>query len=382
MTEELQLSDDEIDDGYSTSELIADAKRPTMIARHRDMIAEMESGISDAFVSGTLDHPRFQAMVRELEAPSEQQRIQQSLQALADDEHYQDQTVQEAVIDYGCLLREERGIEVAVLQLHIIGIYRRVRSLMLEHQTLVPDLDDLRTLPVARLGRVLAPIPIAFGVPGMDDGIVVTGSQAQRMVDTIRQITSGRGGDDDWCEHNNPVALPRNMEEPLLDLPVSQRQAARERLIGDRIRSKFFRDVFLRYFDRDTLGPEEIDAHRNILHWIESIFETPHLYPFMQGQTDGQKTWRLSRLLRKVIQINEIYQRIALASQHPTYAQRFEGLRAKEKLAILAKDHYPPCKVDDSFMITTALCPFANFAAWVQEQVGDKNFVLPPERRR
>ena len=32
-------------------------------------------------------------------------------------------------------------------------------------------------------------------------------------------------------------------------------------------------------------------------------------------------------------------------------------------------------------MITTALCPFATFAEWVQDHVGSKDFVLPPDKR-
>ena len=152
-------------------------------------------------------------------------------------------------------------------------------------------------------------------------------------------------------------------------LPDAQRQQARQRLVADRIRSRFFRHVFLRYFDRDSLGEEEIEAHKTILHWLESISQTPHLYPFMQGQTDSQKVFRLGRLLKKIIQINEMYQRVARASAHPTYRDRFLELGTRDRLAILAREHYPMLKVDSTFLLSTALCPFRTFARWVQANV-------------
>ena len=166
--------------------------------------------------------------------------------ALADDEHYESQIVQDAIIDFCCMLREERGVEVATLQLHIIGVYRRIRALMLKHQTLVPDLTDLRSLPCARLGRVLQPIPIHFGVPGMDDGIVVTGTQASRMVDTIRDITSGRAEATASGANRAPNHRCRaNRRSRSAALPIEQREDARQALVADRIRSRFFRAVFL-----------------------------------------------------------------------------------------------------------------------------------------
>ena len=132
------------------------------------------------------------------------------------------------------------------------------------------------------------------------------------------------------------------------------------------------------------LSPEEIGAHRTVLHWLQSISETPHLYPFMQGQSDGQKHFRIQQLLRKIIQLNEIYQRIEHASRHPTYAETFASgeLKATQKLKVMSKDKYPMLPVDNTFTIVTLLCPFEAFARWAQDAVSTDNFVPPDGKRK
>ena len=348
---------------------------------HRELLNEVEAGISDAFVSGSSEHPRFQAMLRELMAPSEQTRIVASLEQLAKDAHYDGQTLRDAIVDYCCLLRERQGVEVATLQLHIIGIYRHIRRLMLEQQALVPDLSDLRTLPADRLARLLSPLPIAFGTPGLQDGLVITSTQQDRILNAIRRLLRAEGGDDTWREAAGDPPLPREVEEPLREVPTERRAKARAALVADRIRSRFYRAVFLKYFDCDSLGEEEIAAHKTVLHWLESIRDTPHLYPFMQGQTATQKIFRLGRLLRKVIQINEIYQRVALAAAHPSYREKMARMGMRERLSLVAQDRYPALRVDPHFLLTTALCPFATLARWVQEKVAGKDFILPPDAK-
>lgn len=373
---------DELESGaLSTGEIVEEARRPLLIKRHRPVIEEMEGSLSDSLVTGATDHPRLQTVLRELETASERQRIEDTLSSLANDPHFEDSLLRDALVDHCCLLREEQGVQVATLQIHIIGIYRRIRELMEQQKGLVPDLEDLRSLPAQRVGRLLDPLPVEFGSPRLADSLVISPKQAREKLSAIRAMSRAEGADTTWHDAGGDPPLPRADEEPLEALPKEARVEARARLIADRIRSQFYRSIFLKYFHRDELAPEEIDAHRTILHWLESIEETPHLYPFMQGQTLEQKRFRLGHLLRKIIQLNEMYQRVALASDHPTYRERFAGLGTRQRLAILAKDHYPALKVDTDFTMSTLLCPFEAFARWVQDKVESKDFVLPPEPR-
>jgi len=371
---------DDLDDPLlNTAEIIEEARRPVLIERHRELVEDMEASLSDALVTGSADNPRLKRMLEELDAESEQTRIANTIRGIADDENYHNAELRQALIEEACLLRERQGIEIATLQLHVIGVYRRIRSLMNEQQCLVPALADLRGLPARRVGQLLTPMDLRFGSPQLKDDLIVAPTQAQETLQVIRTIMKAPNGDDHWKEATGDPPLPREAEEPLEKLPSEQRELARQRLVSDRIRSQFYRAIFLNYFGTNELSPEELDAHRTILHWFESIRETPHLYPFMQGQTNEQKLWRLGQLLRKIVQLNEIYQRVALAGTHPTYRERFKELTTREALAILAKDHYPAMKVDNDFLVSTMLCPFSIFASWVQEKVDSKDFVLPPD---
>ena len=375
--------DDQLDDPLlTTQDLIAATRRPVLIERHRSVIEEMEESLSDMLISGDADNPRLKRVLAELEADSEQQRIVDTLDTLSNDDHYVTATLQQGLVEHCCLLRENDSVEVAVLQLHVIGVYRRIRKLIADQQGLVPELSDLRSLPAQRIARLVDPIPLEFGSPELADGLVITPLQTEKLMATIRRISRAESGDKVWRDENDPPSLPREVEEPLRELPESQREKAREQLIQDRIRSRFYRRVFLDYFDRDSIGEEEISAHLTVIHWLTSIEETPHLYPFMQGQTTEQKIFRLGQLLRKIIQLNEIYQRVAQASAHPTYREEFAKLDTRSRLRILGKHHYPALKVDQEFTVTTLLCPFAVLAAWVGEKVHTKDFVLPPDPKR
>ncbi len=375
-------SGDDLDPLMSTAEIIEETRRPLMIERHRGVIEEMEASLTDALITGTADNQRLAAILKELEVESERARIGQSLQALADDEHYQDIGLREALIEHLCLLREGHGVEVAALQIHAIGLYRHIRDLIARQHALIPALDELRQLPCNRVGRLLNPIEPVFGSPLLSEALVLCPPQQDRALATIKRLSRARGGDREWRDDVDPITLDRHEEEPLLKLPAEQRDRARERLIADRVRSRFYRQVFLGYFERDSLSVEEIDAHKTILHWLESIEETPHLYPFMQGQSQGQKIWRLGHLLRKLLQINEIYQRVAIAADHPAYRERFQGTGTRERLGILAADRYPALRMTSEFAVYTVLCPFEAFARWIQNRVTAKDFVLPPEPKR
>jgi hypothetical protein len=382
MSTKPEAAGDDADLQFSTMEFIAEARRPLLIERHKKLIDEMEASLSDQMVTGEADNPRLKSMLEQLELESEKARIGEIVKVIADDGHYKDATLRGAIVDELCLLREQKGVEVATLQLHVIGVYRRVRAMVAPRQGEPPSLADLRELPAAMLGRLLNAIAPQYGNPGLGESLVYTPSFADRCMRTIKRIRRAEQASATWEEAAGEPPLPRDMEEPLQKLADEERKAARRLLIADRIRSQFYKDIFLRFFSRDELDPKEVEAHPSLLHWLEALESTPHLYPFMQGQTTPQKAFRLSQLLTKLIQIHEMYARVALASQHPTYREAFQGKKTRERLAMMAKDHYPVLAVTPELTLSALLCPFKDFAEWVQSRVEAQDFVLPPDPKR
>jgi hypothetical protein len=373
--------DPDEDSSYSTMDFIAEARRPLLVERHRKLIDEMESGLSDNLITGDEANPRLQAMLKELEADSEKQRLERTLRALADDPHYKDMTLRAALSEQLCLWREEGNVEVASLQLHVMGIYRNVRANVAARQGAPPTLADLRELPAHMLGRMLNPNPPEFGSPTLSDNLVYTPSFADRSMRTIRRLRKAESADSSWTDANGEPSIPREIEEPLDALPETERKAARQLLVRDRIRSSFYREVFLKYLSRDEFDISH-DDHPSILHWIEAIENAAHMYPFMQGQTTGQKAFRLAHLAQKVLQLHEFYARVALASQHPTYRDSFKDMNTRQRLAVLSKDHYPPLALNSELALAAMLCPFRTFVSWVQNRVAEHDFVLPPDPKR
>ncbi len=363
-------------------DLIAEARRPILIERHRQLIEEMESGLSDSFITGETDHPRLKAMLQELEAESEQQRIATTLAMLADDSHYANATLRAALVEHLCLMREHAKVEVAALQLHTIGVYREVRKRVGMHQGELPVVADLRDLPANVIPRLLNPGAAQFGSSALASALVYTPAFGERSLRAVRRLRRPEMADTQWEEAAGEPALSREQEEPLAALDDRERKLTRQLLIRDRIRSQFFRDVFLRFLHRDELDPTEVDVHATVLHWLQGIEATGHLYRFMQGQTAGQKAFRLAQLTQKIIQLHEMYARVAQAGEHPSYRTAFAGKRTKERLALLARDRYPLLALTPELSLSAMLCPFTVFVAWVQEQTGNQDFVLPPDPRR
>jgi hypothetical protein len=376
----VKSGDDE--EQFSTMEFIFEARRPLLIERHKKLIDEMETGLSDQLVTGEADNPRLAAMLAQLEYETEQQRISEVIKTLASDSHYKDATLRGGLVDELCLLREQKGVEVATLQLHVIGVYRRVRTLVGARQGEPPSLADLRELPAAMLGRLINPITPQFGTPGLSESLVYTPSFADRCLRAIKRIRRSEQSANSWEDATGEPPLSREVEEPLERLPEEERRETRRLLISDRIKSHFYREVFLRFLSRNELDPKEIEAHATVLHWIESIETTAHLYPFMQGQTAPQKAFRLSQLVAKIVQIHEIYARVSLASQHPTYRDAFASRKTRERLNLMSKDHYPVLAVTPELTLSALLCPFPAWVEWVQTRVDAQDFVLPPDPRR
>lgn len=374
------VSDDD-EESLNTLDLIAEARRPILIERHRRLIEEMEGGLSDAFITGESDNQRLIAILGELDMPSEKSRIARTMRVLAEDAHYKDGVLRNGLIEQLCLLREE-GIEVATLQVHVIGVYRTVRREVAARQGEAPNLADLREMPTAMLGRILNPNPPAFGSPSLPEALVYTPGFAERSLRTMRRLRRPDGADGHWDDANGEPPIPREMEEPIQALPEAERREARKLLVRNRIRHHFYHDVFLTYFNRDEFDPKDAEAHPTVLHWLEAVETTAHLYPFMQGQTTGQKWFRLAQLAQKILQLHEVYARVALASQHPSYRKEFDGKSTRERLAVMSREHVPPLQLTPELTLAALLCPFTAFVNWIQDKVGAGDFVLPPDPKR
>jgi hypothetical protein len=81
----------------------------------------------------------------------------------------------------------------------------------------------------------------------------------------------------------------------------------------------------------------------------------------------------------KIVQLHEMYARMAMASQHSAYSTQFAGKAIRERLALLSKDHYPPLALTQELTLAAMLCPFKVFVAWVQDKNSNNEFVLPPD---
>ena len=188
----------ETDDDLPTMDLIAEARRPILIERHRSVIEEMESGIGDAFISGVSENPRLKAMLSELDSAQAQKRLQVAMAGLAEDFHYRSHSVRQALIEEMCLLREQAQIEIAALQLHAIGVYRELRRLLVVRQGDAPGIADLRELPCAAVGKLTATEQPGFGSPRLADAAVWTPAFGERLP-----------------AHDQAPAPPRRRRQPL-----------------------------------------------------------------------------------------------------------------------------------------------------------------------
>ncbi len=356
-------------------------RRQVLIDRHREAISEMEGSISNTFMAKDVDHPRLQAMLDELHEESEQQRIQSTVDLIVKDPIFSAQCLQDAIIDHLCLLRENSGIEIATLQMHCIGVYRRVNSLYEAAINHHMSITELREVSVKLLDTIIHPKEALFGSLSLSEAVPCTLARQEFVIDTIKAIRL-LDHDSEWADLSNPDFLPRSLEEPLADLPDEEQAEERKFRCSDYVRSQFYRALFLDYFSIDELDPSETKDYVTILDWFCAIRDTPHLFPFMQGQSAEQKNYRLIKLIDKFIQINELYQRVEDGRTKSAFHRQFPELTSREILKLLAKEKYPPMKVDEVFITSTLLCPFSAFVNWIQEKHATVDFVLPPEPQR
>jgi hypothetical protein len=324
----------------------------------------------------------LQAILRELDSDSERQRVLRTVQSLADDAHYRTLPLREALIQELCLLRERGAVEIAALQMHVIGVYRSVQASLTKRLGAPAQLSDLRALSTEMLARLLNPLKPDFGSERLADALIYTPSVAERTLAAAKRLRRAAAGDDHWQEASGDPPLPREIEEPLEKLSKTERHTARTLAVQHAIRGTFYRAVFLAYLDPNELDPREIEAHSTVLAWLEAIEDTPHLFPFMQGQTASQKLFRLSQLLQKLVQIHEMYARLERARESAELRDTLAGKRIREQLQLMAKAHYPPLPLSNEMAVAVLLCPFAAFVEWVQALVGPHDFVIPPDPRR
>lgn len=365
---------------FATADLINEARRPILIARHRELITEMEMSLSESYITGQTEHHRLKIMIEELSSDSEVSRIQRTMKSLTEDDHYRDMSFQQGLVDFLCLMREEGNIEIAALQMHAIGVYRAARTLITDRQGEAPTLAELRELTIAGIGLLLDPPAAIFGRLGVPQ--VFTRTFIEQTLKNIKHLRLGDRPEITWSDAEAGAAITRADEESVKHLPENERAAAIEFLIRDRVRSRFYRAVFLEYLNVNEFDPNQTDLPTTILQWLHNMVETPHLYPFLQGQPDRQKAFRIARLTQKIVQVFEIYARVARAENEPRHHAAFVGKTTRERLSYLTKQHEPPIPFSTELSLAAMLCPFKTFVEFVQTRVQAGDFVLPPDPKR
>ena len=365
-------------DDEDTEALKRAVLRPRMIAEHRPAVEEIDACLGDSLVMGRSDNPRLQQVLAELDDDSERARIESSLRELA--AAAPGASVRHALLDHLALLRAEKKLELARMQIHAIGIYRRLAALVHERQRSPPTLDEVRELPAAVLTRLLAGRKSFFGDADLRDDLVVTPGAIAAARHALDRLVRPAESDSTWEDADGPPELPERVIAPLRELPPENREPALRLAEQDQVRSRFFRAIFLEWFSADTLDVEAVGC-RTVLDWLLAIEETPHLFPFMQGQTPRQKAFRLARLTDKLLQMHEIYARTGHYARQDAWRDRLAGLKTRERLAVIGKERLPALPMSASIATAVVLLPFAAFARWVQQRIADKDFVLPPERR-
>ncbi len=365
---------------FATVDLINEARRPILIARHRELITEMEASLSETYITGQTEHHRLKTMIAELSSESEVRRIERTMKSLTEDEHYRDMSFQQGLVDFLCLMREAGNVEIAALQMHAIGVYRTVRSLLNERQGEPPTLAELRDLSIAAVGVLLDPPPAVFGRLGVPQ--VFTRTFIEQTLKNIKHLRHGERPDVTWQDAEVGKAVTRADEESVKHLPETERAAAIDFLIRDRVRSRFYRAVFLEFLSINEFDATQEDLPSTVLAWLEGMAETPHLFPFLQGQPDRQKSFRIARLTQKIVQLFEIYARVARAEADPRHQVAFVGKGTRERLMHLTRQHEPPIPLSTELTLATLLCPFRTFVEFVQTRVQAGDFVLPPDPKR
>ena len=128
-------SDD--DEQFSTMEFIYEARRPLLIERHRKLIDEMESGLSDQLVTGEADNPRLVSMLKQLEEDGEEAN-EDLLTSIEDDDELDRFLQVSPLVEPGAV--KQAGVvvdQVLLLAGKMVG-YLPVPELVVGEEQLVP----------------------------------------------------------------------------------------------------------------------------------------------------------------------------------------------------------------------------------------------------
>ncbi len=352
-----------------TSVIIRSARRPVLVARHRDVIIEIDGALADVFIVGAGGNRRLEEMHARLEQPEQAAAIRQLLDDLCTDPDDAKHSLHTALIEHLCLLREDGLTEGARLQEFAIGVYRQVRAAVMVHQggaTL--DLAAIRALAVSFVAEVRT--PRTFGDPAFSRTMLpVFRLTTLAAVDALLHPAMA---DDAWHDEDGGLRIT----------PSDAAAADPESAARDRIRAVFYRQVFIEWMSPDNLETKEIEGHATVLQWLQDLNATPHLYPFLQGQSPGQKAFRIAALTGKLIRLYELYARVAQATASPQHRAELASLDTRGRLSVLSRLHYPAIRATAELTVATAACPFPVFIAFVQDRLRRGDFVLPPEPRR
>ena len=350
---------------HSTAEVIEVARRPLVVARHIQSVQTALHQIGDPLLA-------------EITPPTEEDLG--LFRHISEDTTLSSVPFHEGLIEHACLQIEDGKLPTESLVPIIAATYRHLQDRLKEHQGgHESSLEDLKTLTCGDLIKLQnEPNKLAFGTSDFFKSIVFTASQADGCQDNLRLISRADQADGSWQEAGGEPALSREEEEPLEVLPEERRKTAKIRLVQKRIRNRFYKKVFLVYFDRDTLDPAEVAAHNTILDWLNAIADTPHLFPFMQGQTQEQKRFRLRELWRKLSNSTNSTKELIAAGK-----PRNTSIILQIKTPKNASSNYPE-------MVTRLLrlimhspspprCALSNISSPGFRKIMDKDFILPPD---
>ena len=351
-----------------TTQIIRSARRPVVVARHREVIEEIDGSLGDQFIVGIPGNRRLEELHARLDAPERRAAIDDLLDEISTGLSAARLDFRHALVEELCILREDGLTEGARLQELAIGAYRRVRNLLHLHQGEDLDLAALRALPVPVMAESL--VPRGFGDPAFPRLLLPV--FRQRTLAAMDVLLHPAGADSAWHDEDGGLRIT----------PADAATENPEATARDRIRAAFYRAVFVEWMSPDSLEQGEIDSHSTVLHWLQNLTATPHLYPFLQGQPPGQKAFRIAELTGKLIRLYELYARVAQAAASPHHAGELAPLDTRGRLSVLSRLRYPPIRAPAELTLATAACPFATLVAFVQDRLARGDFVLPPEPRR
>ncbi len=414
------------EEDFGTVEFVEEARRPLVLQRHRPAVGAAEGGLRDDMLGSRLDPQLAQrlaavtgvapvapptAAITKPEVSASAATVlyafedhdsapapeagaaaddagegtpltgidpRQLVLELSDDASLAGVTLQTALIGRLCMLKEDRQAVNADLRLVALGCYRLLAERLKAVQGARPTLDDLRAAPLTDVPLILEPRPWTFGDHRLHRPF--TKGHAKLVLESIRKLVKAPAQASGWSDAMRKVEIARDDEDKVLKLPAAEQAAARDFLMRDRVRSRFYRQVFLDFFSVDQCDVDaECKGEPNLITWLTAISATPHLYPFLQGQEESQKRFRIARLAEKIVQLYEIYARIDQAMSRDRLRDKLAGKTSRERLSYLVQVHYPMIPSSTDLTLAALLCPLRVFIGFIQEKVQAGDFVLPPD---